>query len=291
MARYPPGAPLRTVTVSSFALDLREVTVSRFWQFYRAGMPNGAQVVRYPGGEWRPHVFMPYVEPQRDADAGVVGERPDRFTWDPRQERAESNQLPVVRVNQTVAQAFCVWDGGRLPTVTEMRYLLRCWPHRANGGMPSRYPLGDARPACDDGNWGGGAGGGMFKPCPLRTRQITTGGRFRPYGPFYDLIGNVEEWRADRCEPMSRSGPDPLCVNGAAETSPGLTEQGSYFFDGGTFEYSTFIPSVADGTPSEQFPGATSIIPGRQVDWGPMPSSRNPVDAEIFGFRCAYDVP
>lgn len=126
----------------------------------------------------------------------------------------------------------------------------------------------------------------VWKECPLRARQITTCGRFRPYGPFYDLIGNAEEWRADRCEPMERTGPDPLCMSGSEETSPGQTDPGQFFIDGGSFENTWPIQVAPD-----VFPYSSGSIPGQRVDWGPMPTTRNYVNFSILGFRCAYDVP
>jgi len=285
LAIYTPRGtnPLR-VTVSTFALDRYEVSVDRFRRFYQAGMPNTAQVVRYRGGEWRPHVYVPYEEPRRTPDAGTGADSPERFTWDP--VRGDP-RLPVVRINQTVAQAFCVWDGGRLPTETEMRYLLQCWPNGGREITPTRFLLGDEPASCDDGNWGG-RDYAAYGPCPLRISRIAPGGRFRPYGPFYDLIGNVNEWRADRCEPMRLDGPDRLCVNGTRETALGQTDVSYYFFAGGSIDLGS--------TELQQIPGAlysaiAAQVPDRRADWIPSSSPWDPMNRWLFGFRCAYDAP
>lgn len=284
LAIYTPRGttPLR-VTVSTFALDRYEVSVDRFRRFYQAGMPNMAQVVRYRGGEWRPHVYVPYEEPRRIPDAGTGADSPDRFTWDP--VRGDP-RLPVVRINQTIAQAFCVWDGGRLPTETEMRYLLQCWPNGGREVIPTRFMLGNEPASCDDGNWGG-QGEVRSGPCPLRVSRIAPGGRFRPYGPFYDLIGNVEEWRADRCEPMQLDGPDRLCVNGTHETSAGRTDVSWYFFAGGSIDLGSTELRASPGS----FYSAVDQVPHRRAEWMPSSSPQDPMNRWLFGFRCAYDVP
>lgn len=276
----PPARPDR-LTVSTFGLNIREVSAGRFRQFFLAGMPNAAQVVRYRGGEWRPHIYMPYVEPLRRPDAGVTALSYGRYAWPA---FAENDATPIVRLNQTVAQAFCVWDGGRLPTVAEMLYLLHCWPNGGREVTASLYPLGHTPPRCDDGNWGGGDGTAK-SPCPLRLRTITWPGRFRPYGPFDDLIGNVEEWRADRCNPLGHSATDPLCLSASEETAPGETERSWFFYGGGSIDTERFEPTD---------PGTVALtaveMPRRHADWEPT-STANPVNEAILGIRCAYDVP
>ena len=281
-AVYRPDSSPLPVMVSTFALDRYEVSVDRFRRFYRAGMPNMAQVVRYRGGEWRPHVYMPYEEPRRFPDAGMGADSPERFTWDP--VRGDP-RLPVVRINQTVAQAFCVWDGGRLPTANEMRLVLFCRRDRDGRVTPSRFALGDESPQCDDGNWGGANADG-FAPCPLRVRRIAPGGRFRPHGPFYDLVGNAEEWRADRCEPMRYSGPDSLCMSASQEVSDGMTETSNVYLAGGHINTEGFFADSPGRFSEWIWP-----LPRRRVEWESPSSWTNPIDRELIGFRCAYDVP
>ena len=98
----------------------------------------------------------------------------------------EGLQRPVTDVDWEMAQAFCQWIGGRLPTEAE-------WEKAARGGLEGRlYPWGDEEPDCGRANY---AGGGNNTFCVGSTRQV---GSYPANGyGLYDMAGNVWEWTAD----------------------------------------------------------------------------------------------
>jgi formylglycine-generating enzyme required for sulfatase activity len=130
---------------------------------------------------------------------------------------------PFNGVSWDVAQAFCAWDGGRLPTEAEWEYAARWWRSEAPSGRT--FPWGDAPPVgrCDLAHW-------MIAVFTPNGRCAGTDGRAsRPVGSLslgqtsglFDLAGNTLEWVADRdvaygeaC--AGRTGLDPLCDQGDA---------------------------------------------------------------------------
>jgi formylglycine-generating enzyme len=102
-------------TLSSFLLDEFEVTVGRFRNFVNA---YGA-VQRSPGDGkaehikcdtgWRTNYRLPEGVEELRAQLACTGS-----TWT--DVRASNDQRPVNCVDFFVAYAFCIWDGGRLPT-------------------------------------------------------------------------------------------------------------------------------------------------------------------------------
>jgi len=160
--------PVHRVTVSDFYLGKTEVTVAQFRVFCKATRR------RMPlAPEW--------------------GFQEDH---------------PVVNVNWTLAQAFCDWAGGRLPTEAEWEYAAR------NRGDSLRFDWGNGAPF-------GPAGGNVadeslrvVKPRTLIFEGYTDGWRFTsPVASFdpnplglADMTGNVWEWCADWHGPFA---PEP----------------------------------------------------------------------------------
>lgn len=160
-------------TISSFTLDEYEVTVARFRVFVAStALPTaalGCSVVSFPQhGTW----------------TDAVG---------------ANESLPINCITWTEANAFCAWDGGRLPTEAE-------WNYAAAGGSEQReYPWGSA---------------------PYDDAHANTGNALavvgsRPMGDgrwgHADLSGNVAEWTLDwYADPYVNP-----CVD-CANTTPGV---------------------------------------------------------------------
>jgi sulfatase modifying factor 1 len=131
-------------TVSSFALDEYEVTVGRFRNFitaydawHGAGNPvagSGANTnVPQSGWEASYDAFLPATGAALLANAAADCGDPTYQTWSP----SGNDTLPVNCVDWYTSFAFCIWDGGRLPTESEWEYAA------AGGDDDTHYPWGD----------------------------------------------------------------------------------------------------------------------------------------------------
>ncbi|MGH7286318.1 MAG: formylglycine-generating enzyme family protein [Polyangiaceae bacterium] len=141
-------------TVSSFNLDRFEVTVGRFRAFLDQG---GATLSNAPaadaganpliaGSGWDPAWNVSLSGTEASVSGALACESTSTWTDAP----GANEELPINCMNWYEAFAFCVWDGGRLPTDTE-------WGYAASGGSDQRtYAWGNQAPdptrtAWDDG--------------------------------------------------------------------------------------------------------------------------------------------
>ena len=190
---FRASPPQSRITVGAFAMDAYEVTVARFQRFLDAGAPRPPADVVYPGGlfRWSGRVSAPDTGP--GCNHGI----------------AARQYHPLNCIDWSTAQAFCVWDGGRLPTEAEWEFAAR---HVLSAGLDAgrMYAWGNAIPAsdCDRAHW---------NRCPgddtAATRRV---GRFAPSAGFYDLTGNVWEWTADIYAPFT----DRVCWGSVPRENP-----------------------------------------------------------------------
>jgi formylglycine-generating enzyme required for sulfatase activity len=96
--------------------------------------------------------------------------------------------FPVVNVDWNMADTYCEWAGGRLPTEAE-------WEVAARGENGNIYPWGNDAPTCNTAGFEDCAGG---VPLPFMTGYFALGNS--PWG-VWDMAGNVWEWTNDWYEP------------------------------------------------------------------------------------------
>jgi sulfatase modifying factor 1 len=137
-----PTEKANPATVSNFRLDKYEVTVGRFRQFVNAWnggwkpLGGSGKHTHLNGGRGLVNVGVAattrdiyesgWVEPDNNniaptntnlACIGAIGIRDPSAVWTP---AAGSNELlPMTCVNWYEAYAFCIWDGGFLPSEAE----------------------------------------------------------------------------------------------------------------------------------------------------------------------------
>jgi formylglycine-generating enzyme len=195
------GDPALPATVSTFKLDDYEVTVRRFRKFIeinpylklliRAGAGENPNV---PGSGWWPSwdVLLPY-----DVKMLLYTATPPTFTMDA---LGGHEDLPITGTNWAEALAFCIWDGGRLPTDLE-------WQYAASGGDKNyTYPWGNTTPDSSHASFN------CSPPCTLSDIGLFSS---KPAGATrwgqLNMSGNMSEWTFDGYDPAV---PPPVpCVN------------------------------------------------------------------------------
>jgi len=178
--------PVRTVRLDGFYIDRLEVTNARFAAFvaetgYRtdAEREGSGQVVGDAG--WHTQDGASWRHPMGPED-GIEG----------------LDDHPVVQVSWNDADAFCAWDGKRLPTEAE-------WEKAARGIDGRTFPWGmefdstrlNFCPECDYAIVSFAAGpDGFARTAPVGSFPAGAS----PYGAL-DMAGNVWEWVSDWFDP------------------------------------------------------------------------------------------
>jgi formylglycine-generating enzyme required for sulfatase activity len=205
-------------TVSSFRLDKYEVTVGRFRQFVNAIVggwrpaPGGGKHIHLNSGQGLADVSSPGSfetgwDSAWDGDIGppvlgywnkelsgrVGGQDGNYATWTPSPGGNENR--PVVDETWVEAYAFCMWDGGFLPSEAE-------WNYAASGGTDQRvYPWSSPPTVttidCSYANFGGRS----FPESACVMAGTDDVGSDSPEGDGKwgqaDLAGNASEWNLD----------------------------------------------------------------------------------------------
>lgn len=204
-----PTGEADLATVSSFRLDKYLVTVGRFRQFVNAW--NGGAGYMPPPGSGK-HTYLNGGQGlANSADPGTYETGWDATDWnnttdiDPTTANLTSltscasfatwtasagsqENLPINCVNWWESYAFCIWDGGFLPSEAE-------WEYAAAGGSQQReYPWGSTAPGTNNqyAIYSEDYTGNSTDIAPVGTATLGAG----IWGQL-DLAGNVSEWNLD----------------------------------------------------------------------------------------------
>jgi len=272
-----PAGEADPATVSGFRLDKYLVTVGRFRQFVNAW--NGGQGYTPPAGSGKhaylhqglglantgsPGTYEPGWVASDDGNIAPTNANltcgssaSDNYSTWTASAGAQEN-LPIICETWQEAYAFCIWDGGFLPSEAE-------WEYAAAGGSEQReYPWGSADPGSSNhyAVYGDSDGNcyypsGALAPCtgvvniaPVGTATLGVA----RWGQL-DMMGEVFEWNLD----WYADYVDPS-INGAY-----LKSTSARVDRGGTFE------------------DAFYLLPPDREYYPPM--SRN--ESGGIGFRCA----
>jgi formylglycine-generating enzyme required for sulfatase activity len=262
-----PTSESDPASIDGFRLDEYLVTVGRFRQFVAASAagwtpaPGSGKHTQLNGGQGLAAAGSLGYEPGWSAGdtielATTVADWESRLACEPSfgtwtDVPGNNEALPMNCVDWYEAYAFCIWDGGFLPSEAE-------WEYAAAGGAEEReYPWGSTDPGTgslyliSDCNYptGSGACSGFANIAPVGTATAGAG----RWGQL-DLAGELAEWTLDWYAPYVDPCTD--CVY--------LTDFSYRVVRGGSF-----------GTDTEDiFPTARD---------GDLPDSRN----AFYGVRCA----
>jgi len=184
-------------TVSTFRLDKYEVTVARFRNFVNAyNTWRGANPASGAGAN--PNVngsgwnttwtsSLPADAAVLTSTAGVQCSATNQ-TW----AATGRDTLPINCVNWYMSFAFCIWDGGRLPTEAEWEYAA------ARGANDTIYPWGNNTPLPDNTLAVYNCMGDGSAPCVFAD-ILAVGSKPAGEGLYQqrDLAGSMWEWALD----------------------------------------------------------------------------------------------
>jgi formylglycine-generating enzyme len=195
-------------TVSTFRLDTYEVTVGRFRAFVEAGMGTqaspppagaGARVINsVSSGGWDP-AWNTNLEPTTAELRAAIACNEFFQTWT--ESPSVNERRPINCIDWYEAAAFCIWDGGFMPTEAE-------WNYAAAGGDEQRaYPWSNPPSSLllDDSSYASyvvdntkECFGDMMNGCSVGD-LVPAGSKPSGNGRWghADLAGNVLEWVLD----------------------------------------------------------------------------------------------
>lgn len=183
-------------SVRSFALDRFEVTARRFSEFFfrydaegRTPAPGSGSHPAYPDSGWQASWSDdPELMPEDQTSLGKVIRQAGQDLG--KDLTVDSGRQPVRGVNWYLAMAFCIWDGGRLPSEAE-------WYLAASAGQASVYPWSSVAAIPPGPSLAEFSTPERTLSEPARVGEHTDGKGIHGHE---DLAGNLSEWMADRYE-------------------------------------------------------------------------------------------
>ncbi|MCU0659363.1 MAG: formylglycine-generating enzyme family protein [Polyangiaceae bacterium] len=215
---YFDEVPEHDAKIDGFRLDVYEITVGRFRKYvdaYNSLKPPAEGAGKHPliaDSGWNPKWAAELPENAAALRKALACDLNKDHTWTDEPGKNESHAINCLSWYQ--AFAFCIWDGGRLPTEAE-------WEKAAAGGDENRkFPWGNGPATSTLANYVGGASK------PFVVVGNTPGGNGR-WG-HADMAGGMFEWVLDRYNYYT----DDPCNNCAYITAAPemVVRGGSWFF-------------------------------------------------------------
>lgn len=237
------GARTFPAQVGTFELDQYEVTVNRFRAFVEAGQgvqgkPPSAGAGAHngiPGSGWSTD-WNALLSPDRAALLDALKCNSAFQTWT--DSEGGNERRPMNCLTWYEAMAFCIWDGGYLPTEAE-------WNYAAAGGSEQRAfpwssPAGDLTLTSSRASYKNGENcpGDGQPECSLND-LLAVGSKPSGDGRWghSDLSGNVWEWNLDLeaayapscvdCAQLSGGGPERVIRGGGFSAESRFLRSGS----------------------------------------------------------------
>lgn len=192
--------------VAAFRLDKYEVTVARFrkfWADYPRDLPKAGEgknpYVQADDAGWDVLWNAQFLPATQAELTEAIECDPELATW-----HMGDDRLPMNCLTWHIAQAFCIWDGGRLPADVE-------WQRAYMADDERPYPWGSAPPHSRF------AVIGVDLPAAVGSRSPKGNGAWGQS----DLVGNVSEFVVDAYDPLLRPNTEPFRIHrgGAFEGS------------------------------------------------------------------------
>jgi formylglycine-generating enzyme required for sulfatase activity len=219
--------PEHNATVASFYLDAFEISVGRFRAFVDAYdmAPRPAEGAganpKVAGSGWQ--AGWSQLLPATAADLRARLSCGAAATWT--NTPGANENKPINCLTWYELNAFCIWDGGRLPSEAE-------WEFAATGGLANRlYPWGNQTPTAQFATYncmGSACGVADIRDVGSAPQGAT------PTSGIRDLAGSMWEWTRDRYSDVWYGNGGNVCDNCVNLTMP--TTQG-YTIRGGGWDY------------------------------------------------------